>query len=459
MLYEFHRQQNGKKPGTVHATYLISGTKRKEEPLASNGGVQKDGEDDYMQSSPFINSSMPQHEEGTGESGVLSITLVREENLEGRTPLHSSRVDAKISCRGAVTIWAYFFNPYLQPRTTSFEGTAPSPYGLLEAHETQDLQVLSDVTRQIQELCATEDPLEFAPKYGTIINKNVKRRTGKRPVPAPAAATIPAKAQPAKEAPKPSVTSIKQEAKPLQSSTAKDFFGKGKEKTKPTPAAATASNPSSKESTPNPPALKRDNSSIFKAFAKGKPKLERQGTDSSAAAEDSPMKDVSDDEEETYVPPPQPASTEIVDSDRKSRKEREAALKKMMEDDDEEEEEEVVSKPVEVKEREKSVEVKEEEPSAVVSSGRRRGRRRVMKKKTFRDEEGYLGMSSTCLYSFFYYWHKAVTKDEPVWESFSEDEPVAPLKPKVQSSTTASKAKKPAAKAGQGNIMSFFGKK
>ena len=104
MLYEFHRQQNGKKPGTVHATYLISGTKRKEEPLASNGGVQKDGEDDCMQSSPFVNSSMPQQDEGTGESGVLSITLVREENLEGRTPLHSSRVDAKISCRGAVTI-------------------------------------------------------------------------------------------------------------------------------------------------------------------------------------------------------------------------------------------------------------------------------------------------------------------------------------------------------------------
>jgi DNA polymerase delta subunit 3 len=104
MLYEFHRQQNGKKPGTVHATYLISGTKRNEEPLPSNGGVQKDGEDDYMQSSPFVNSSMPQLDEGTGESGVLSITLVREENLEGKTPVQSSRVGAKISCRGAVTI-------------------------------------------------------------------------------------------------------------------------------------------------------------------------------------------------------------------------------------------------------------------------------------------------------------------------------------------------------------------
>jgi DNA polymerase delta subunit 3 len=406
MLYEFHRQQNGKRPGTVHATYLISGTKRKEELSSSNGGAQKDGEDDYMQSSPFINSSMPQPDD-TGESGVLSIILVREENLEGRTSLQSSIDDAKISCRGAVTIRAHFFDTYLQSRTTSFEGRAPSFYRNLKAHHIQDLQVLSDITREIQELCAAEDPLELAPKYGTIINKNVKRRTGKRPVP-PAAAAIPAKAQPikpkpadTKEAPKSSTTTIKQEIKALQPSAVKDFFGKGKEKTKAAPTAA--SNPLSKESTPNPPALKRDNSSIFKAFAKGKPKLERRGTDSSAAAEDSPMKDVSDDEEETYVPPPQPASTEIVDSDRKSRKEREAALKKMMEDDDDEEE--VVAKPevknVEVKEREKSVEVKEE-PSAVVSSGRRRGRRRVMTKKTFKDENNYLGMFSMLVLGKFF---------------------------------------------------------
>lgn len=89
MLYDFHRQQNAKKPGTIHATYLISGTKGKEEPLATNVAAKKDGEDDYIQSSPFMASSMPAAE-GTGESGVLSITLVKEENLEG--PDHLSRV-------------------------------------------------------------------------------------------------------------------------------------------------------------------------------------------------------------------------------------------------------------------------------------------------------------------------------------------------------------------------------
>jgi DNA polymerase delta subunit 3 len=51
-----------------------------------------------------------------------------------------------------------------------------------------------------------------------------------------------------------------------------------------------------------------------------------------------------------------------------------------------------------------------------------------------------------------------VTREEAVWESFSEDEPVAPPpKPKAQSTTA--KGKKGAEKKGQGSIMSFFGKK
>ena len=52
-----------------------------------------------------------------------------------------------------------------------------------------------------------------------------------------------------------------------------------------------------------------------------------------------------------------------------------------------------------------------------------------------------------------------MTKEEPAWESFSEDEPAPAPKPKVQSSSTTTKAKKPTAKTGQGSIMSFFGKK
>lgn len=81
MLYEFHRQQNVKKPGTVHATYLIGGTKQVEDAEAMNG-IKKDGEDEYMQSSPFMSSSMPQPDQGTGESSTLTISLTREEDLD-----------------------------------------------------------------------------------------------------------------------------------------------------------------------------------------------------------------------------------------------------------------------------------------------------------------------------------------------------------------------------------------
>jgi len=38
------------------------------------------------------------------------------------------------------------------------------------------------------------------------------------------------------------------------------------------------------------------------------------------------------------------------------------------------------------------------EPSAITTQGRRRGRRKIMKKKTIKDEEGYLGKCSLIFY-------------------------------------------------------------
>lgn len=52
-----------------------------------------------------------------------------------------------------------------------------------------------------------------------------------------------------------------------------------------------------------------------------------------------------------------------------------------------------------------------------------------------------------------------VTKEEPSWESFSEDEPVIKAKAPISSSSSGPKAKKSAGKPGQGNIMAFFAKK
>ena len=53
-------------------------------------------------------------------------------------------------------------------------------------------------------------------------------------------------------------------------------------------------------------------------------------------------------------------------------------------------------KPSEASQPEKAETPKEDEPepTVTVQNGRRRGRRRVMKKKTVKDEEGYLGKHS-----------------------------------------------------------------
>jgi DNA polymerase delta subunit 3 len=93
MLYEFHNTQNAKKPGSIHATYLISGTKRPEEPTNVR---TKDGEDEYMQSSPFMASnSMSQPDGGTGASSYLTITLTPEESLESSFPVPPPTDDHK----------------------------------------------------------------------------------------------------------------------------------------------------------------------------------------------------------------------------------------------------------------------------------------------------------------------------------------------------------------------------
>jgi len=52
-----------------------------------------------------------------------------------------------------------------------------------------------------------------------------------------------------------------------------------------------------------------------------------------------------------------------------------------------------------------------------------------------------------------------VTKEEPAWESFSEDEPQPKKVKSFPPPSIAAKGKKATGKPGQGNIMSFFAKK
>lgn len=82
MLYEFHRLQNSKKSGSVHATYLVTGIKHLQTPEAPEPVIDGEG-DTPMQSSPYM-SSPAQPQQSTEEPMKQRVvTLVREEHLEG----------------------------------------------------------------------------------------------------------------------------------------------------------------------------------------------------------------------------------------------------------------------------------------------------------------------------------------------------------------------------------------
>ncbi|OAX85155.1 hypothetical protein ACJ72_00457 [Emergomyces africanus] len=409
MLYEFHRIENAKKPQSVNATYLITGTQAPAQQHALNGHV-KDGDDEIMQSSPFLMSQVSQQEDDTENDDIprTTITLVREADLPESKSLYQ-------------TIFSIFMHS-------------------VEPTHLQDLNILSDIGHDILQP-QSEDPLEYGRQYGMILNKNVKRRSGLPPVPVETVKK--SKLSKADEMPK--ITKVEEpsqtQAKNLASQTASK------------PASRQPSGGHSQGATTNKTSsLKRDSSDIFKAFAKSKPKAKKETPERSSgpeveSAEPSGPEDVMDDaseeeREDLFLD----TGTRSSNLKRESKKAREEKLRKMMEDEEMADAPELPpteeTEPAEPSQTEVAPKAEpEEEPSA--PRGRRRGRRQVMKKKTIKDAEGYL-----------------VTKEEPVWESFSEDEAPPPVKRKPAVSVNAKPASsKGNQKTGQGNIMSFFGKK
>jgi DNA polymerase delta subunit 3 len=70
MLYDFHEWQNNMRPGTVHATYLLYGT-RTAEKLHQDGDVE-------------MTSSAPEHAEPLSEDvTTYTLSVVQEARLEG----------------------------------------------------------------------------------------------------------------------------------------------------------------------------------------------------------------------------------------------------------------------------------------------------------------------------------------------------------------------------------------
>ena len=417
MLLEFHDKQNAKEPGSVHATYLLDGIPKPVTRACPINGHPRDGEDVHMQSSPFMSSAV-QEEDKEEELAIpsRSVILAREEDLE----------PARSSLETVHSVHVYS----LQPTTL------------------QSLQTLSDCNRTVSATFNTEDPLVTGQQYGVIHNKGVRRRTARRPLGVA-----------------PSVAAVKkvEKTKPKASPKVQEDGGTGsktgnsssQEPTKKSEKAMLGK-PLSKSSS-KPPALKQEQSDIFKSFSKPKSTLKKETTDSSAVEspaplsqesvrqeEDEQMKyDSDNDQEEDYV-----SENRANSKARSARSQRAEELRKMMEDDEEEVENTDKAATPDVSQDFAAI----DEPSAhreptpelapVVSGGRRRGRRKVMKKKTIKDEEGYL-----------------VTKEEPAWESFSEDEPDSQKERAPVSSASLKGRKTGVAKPGQGNIMSFFGKK
>lgn len=368
MLYEFHRKQNAKKPGSVHATYLITGVRQPKVNAHTNGmHSQEDGEDTVMQSSPLLpSSSAPKPEEDAPEEpvSVRSVLLVREEHL----------AQAKATFESITGIHIYS----------------------LQANGLSDVQSLTECNRKIAVSYATEDPLQAWKQYGTIQNPNVRRRAQRRepPPPAPVAKSVDAKTKPLAPTTKPTVLE-KQASKESQES---------KPASKPYSAKATP------EPAKKPATVKRQDSNIFKSFAKGKTKPKNQESQSSAEAspaaagpEDEPTGGFSDEDDAEDGAADDVEEVPKV-QEGKSKREREADLQAMMDQEDEimqdaaeaisekaaEEDEGALDKP-------NSQQAEEPKDTVTVENGRRRGKRRIMKKKTVKDEDGYLGTYSCLL--------------------------------------------------------------
>jgi DNA polymerase delta subunit 3 len=384
MLHEFHCKQNEKKPGSVHATYIITGTKV---PSPSQDPQKEDPDgDSVMQSSPPLpppssSAAVPQE---TEPITIQTMMLVKEEHLERAKSQFIS-----ISC---IHVYA------------------------LAAKGLSQIQTLAECNRKITAAHAGEDPLVAWKAYGTIQNSNVRRRTARVP-PAPVPAAAVASKPVAKEAPAAKTATTKPDSKESTNSTT----------TQKAPAEMSKSD-TAKSSKVAP--SKASASSIFKSFAKTapvtkKPAPTQSKNDSQASAasvQDTNMTGFSDDDDEAddaSLPEELFAKDSQAESSGKSKKDREAELQAMMEQDDDEDEEAAKSKAdgedgdqdaemddADALESQDSstkkadapeADVEEEEPKVIVQNGRRRGKRRVPKKRTVRDEEGYLGKNGQSL--------------------------------------------------------------
>ncbi|RPB04221.1 hypothetical protein L873DRAFT_1825800 [Choiromyces venosus 120613-1] len=407
MLYEFHDSR--KKKGDVYATYIITG-ERKE--VIQEAGDDVD-EDEDMSGSPFEVTPREKKEEKFRYQKIVK--LVGEERLE----------EVKAEIENIKTIHIYSLGP----------------------SRIKDLSVLSTCSDKVRTEFIYEDEQAAGRAYGMIVNRMaIKTPRPFRPFPPRHVVHAPA-------APKVDETKANPDAK----NKAK-LLPETKTEKKSTPAQMKRSQSATKAAQKNP-----GQSNLFTSW--GNVANKKAESDSSSAAhspknEEEPVRmDIDSEDEDDF----KPNLLRDAAEDARKRRERDAELTKMMEMSDEDEDirpkpkrrvkekpKEEEEKEAEEEEEEEAQETPEKKPvelpagsvvNLVTEGGRRRGRRKVNKKVQVKDEDGYL-----------------VTKFEPAWESFSEEEPAPKPKPKPKPAPKGKK-KNAGPAPGQGDIGSYFFKK
>lgn len=489
MLYEFYERENKKKPGSVYATYLICGIKKDRNLAGSDYVYEAKGgsiEPTYVPStnSPYMPGSFssptlpalpsssrpftssPQRpppptkvvlEERDGVP-LTNITVCREEELDG----------VKSQFEEITDIHIYSLSASRPPYRRLFRDTARVVFN--DYH-------------------AVNDPLIHNKDYGIIQNpKSKRRKLNRRPpgVEGPRLGAQPHWKNKRDRKKDKAKAETKVDTKPASPTTTppedvpKTETKKEEDSAPPSRPASRASVPAVEAGTKSKASLKRDDSALFKAFAKqsAKPKLERKDTSTSTGS-DVKMggmddNDEGEDDDAMFLDAGMKTKKRSTAEVQKDIDDRQAKLRKMMDDDADEPEVPKISEATDMdaeppaakagedshvpatdgdqvdwpdSDTERTKETAQEDQAPK----KRRGKRKVKKRTTKTDADGYL-----------------VTQETEVWESFSEDEPEAKPAPaaikkqpvEAKSSAPAKSQQKPAGKpGGKGNLMSYFGKK
>lgn len=345
MLYDFHKWQNDKRPDTLHATYLVYGTRRKQ--VESNGDVEMtDSQSDIG-----------------AEVSSSTLTLVRQEKLQ----------DALREYEEVTSIHVYSLAP----------------------HPLKDLQLLVDTAQTVAKM-TVEDSAGSGKVYGMIANPGVRRRERKGGMSKAAPPAPVVKAEPKVQAKQEPRVAVKEESKAAKPAPAKDAKG---------PVAATAKKAANAPALKRQGSSGGIGQMFAKAAAKPKKPAART-TSNTPPVVDTPSPALSDDgEDDSEMPDFKPDS--VATQARKSRQDELRRMMEESDDEVESKPSTPAEEPVEEDQEEAPTELEakaDEGPAEVVSStsdGRKRGKRRVTKKVTKMDDQGYLVTSHEVAWESF----------------------------------------------------------